>query len=78
MVDDRRDSAAQSGAVPGVTAGPSTAHLGVSTDREGDGDEEPESVGTLVIFPSGRAKFLGRTAATEWLKNVDNSVAYVG
>lgn len=31
---------------------------------------DDEGIGTLVMFPSGRAKFLGRTAGSEWLKNV--------
>lgn len=32
--------------------------------------DDDEGIGTLVMFPSGRAKFLGRTAGSEWLKNV--------
>jgi hypothetical protein len=31
---------------------------------------EEHSYGTLVISRSGRSKYLGRTAASEWLKNV--------
>jgi hypothetical protein len=33
-------------------------------------EEEGHSHGTLVISKSGRSKYLGRTAASEWLKNV--------
>ncbi|WOO86263.1 putative transcriptional regulatory protein [Vanrija pseudolonga] len=32
---------------------------------------ETEDIGTLVMFPSGRSKFLGRTAASEWLQQHD-------
>ncbi len=39
-------------------------------DVELDVDADDEGIGTLVMFPSGRAKFLGRTAGSEWLKNV--------
>ncbi|TXT11220.1 hypothetical protein VHUM_01971 [Vanrija humicola] len=33
-------------------------------------EDNDESYGTLVIDPSGRSKWLGPTAGTEWLKNV--------
>ncbi|WVQ84767.1 hypothetical protein IAT38_006924 [Cryptococcus sp. DSM 104549] len=32
-------------------------------------DEEEHSYGTLVISKSGKSKYLGRTAGSEWLKN---------
>lgn len=37
---------------------------------------EDEGIGTLVMFSSGRAKFLGRTAGSEWLKNVSSPLRW--
>lgn len=41
-------------------------------------ENNDESYGTLVIDPSGRSKWLGPTAGTEWLKNVSGARAAMG
>ncbi|KAL1404878.1 hypothetical protein Q8F55_008489 [Vanrija albida] len=49
----------------GDEPGPSTHQ------RQSPGPGETQDIGTLVMFPSGRSKFLGRTAASEWLQQHD-------
>lgn len=59
---------------PDVTAGlirPGKGDSGPSaSDEFHDGHDDSTSYGTLVIADSGRGKYLGPSAASEWLKDV--------
>lgn len=66
-----------SGAAPTPAAPTSASRFAFTYDAEAPAPAQDESYGTLVIDRSGRSKWLGPTAGTEWLKNqeVDGSPA---